>query len=409
MVHMNHERYQAPMAVVPDTRITLHVAPARGGLRHRTLGLLLGTSLLLGACGGGGGDSEPLSSDGREVTTAAEALSPQKSRHTLTDFLYARSTAQVRYWASWSEVPAQYAYLQERMGGLPTREAGVTTGLFSITYASNNLPQLSLHIRRVGNSRLLVYNHGHGGVPSESETFASEFLSQALANGYDLLVTSLPLVGLNAIPAAPEEPLFITTRDRVGPVSIDVTLLTEFSSQHAVYEVIDDRDHYMHFFIDGAVIPAGLAAPSAAAGELAKRAQQLLPYTGPQYAQVDYVGLSGGATSGLLACAVHVFDNCILVAGVMPDYLRVSGYSNFGDAEQQSRSFYERFTVPDLLAISAGGTRKLTLVYNRRDTCCFADPAASRFQADFPGYDIRITELAFHGYLVNDLLAMLHE
>ena len=292
------------------------------------------------------------------------------------------------------------------MGTLPTQESGVTTGLFSITYATNNLPQLSLHIRRAGNAKLLVYNHGHGGLPSGAEAFASQFLSQALASGFDLLVTSMPLVGLNAIRSDSTEPLFIATRGQVVPAFVDPQILVEFSSQHALYEVIDDPDSYMHFFIDGAVVFAGLASPGA---EPATRPQLVRPYTGPQYAEVNYVGLSGGATTGLPACAVYAFVRCILVAGVMPDYLRVSDYINFGDIEQQTRSFHENYTVQELLAIAHAGTRRLTLVYNRHDTCCFADPAASRFRMDFPAYDIRVTELHFHGYLVNDVLAMLHE
>lgn len=355
-------------------------------------------SVLLAACGGGGGD-----------LPEAGSAAGQKSHADLADFLYGHSTAQVRYWASWDQVPSQYAYLADRMGGLPTGEAGVTTGLFSISYANTNLPQLSLHIRRAGNTRLLAYNHGHGGVPSPGEAFASEFLSRALAGGYDLLITSMPLVGLNAIPANPVEPFYVRTRDHANPVPVAPMLLTEFWSQHALFEVIDDDDHYMHFFIDGAVIPGAIAAAPSAGRPVAARFQEVLPYTGPRYASVDFVGLSGGATSGLPACAVQAFDNCILIAGVMPDYLRVGYFDNFGDVEQQARSFYEQFGVPDLMAIAAVQARSLSFVYNRDDPCCFADPSASRFQADFPAYDIRVTDLAFHGYRPDDLLALLHE
>jgi hypothetical protein len=43
-------------------------------------------------------------------------------------------------------------------------------------------------------------------------------------------------------------------------------------------------------------------------------------------------------------------------------------------------------------------------MFNRFDPCCFSDPEDSRFQADFPGLDIRLTNLAIHGYSANDLL-----
>ena len=92
------------------------------------------------------------------------------------------------------------------------------------------------------------------------EKFATDFLTDALTGGADLLITSLPLVGLNAIPDQPLEPLFVRTRDHIAPTNVDPALLSTFPQQHDLFEVIDDPDHYMHFFIDGAVRPAALAS-----------------------------------------------------------------------------------------------------------------------------------------------------
>jgi hypothetical protein len=322
----------------------------------------------------------------------------------LQDFLYAHSTAKVSYWAQWGDIPLEFKYLQERMSSLPTQESGVTTGLFSISYTNSNLPQFSLHIRRPGNAKLLVYNHGHSGLPLAIETFASDFLSKALSSGFDLLVTSMPLTGLNVTP--PTELMFIKTRGQNNPAFIDPQLMTGGWQLHAMYELIDDPDHYMHFFIDGAVIPSILAMQSSGSSKPTVLPSVILPYTGKQYNEISYVGMSGGANTGLVACAVHTFAHCILVAGVMPDYLRASYLNNFGDAEQLTSSFYENYTVQNLLAIANDRTRKLTLVYNRQDSCCFADPAASQFKADFPQYDIRLTELGFHGYVAKDILGV---
>jgi len=176
--------------------------------------------LLSAACGGGNGES----------------------RAALTSFLYGHSTAKVSYWPSWDLVPPKYRYLADRISGLPISAPGVTVGLFSVAYDNTNLPQLSLHIKRRGDARVLVYNHGHGGLPTPAEHFATDFLADALSSGYDLLITSMPLVGLNAIPNQPPEPLFVRTRDHAAPAEVDMALLARFPDQHALFELIDDPD-----------------------------------------------------------------------------------------------------------------------------------------------------------------------
>ena len=324
-------------------------------------------------------------------------------RHELRAFLYTHSSAKVEYWPQWSAVPAEVQNLSDRFGTLPVAYNDVQVGLFRLTYTSNTLPQFTLHLKRQGNLKLLVYNHGHGGLPADFEAAAIEFLRAALFGGYDILVTSMPLVGLNTVRSATA--YTIATRGRTEQAVVANDLLY----QHALYEVIEDPDHYMHYFIDGAVIAASASARHLERAESIGYVREPLAQAFPGYTEVNYVGLSGGATVGVTACAVHRFDRCILIAGVMPNYLRVAALNNWGDTEQISRSFYDRFDVQRLMDMARGNSGKLVFVYNRHDPCCFADPAASAFQRDFPGYDIRITELQYHGYVASDLLSMLRE
>lgn len=93
----------------------------------------------------------------------------------------------------------------------------------------------------------------------------------------------------------------------------------------------------------------------------------------------------------------------------MPDHLRLSYASNFGDAEQQTRSFYEEFPFNVVLKQAAMSSRKLILIYNTDDSCCFAGPSATLFKSQYPEFDIRIENLNFHGYLSGTLIDALKE
>lgn len=323
----------------------------------------------------------------------------------LHQFLYANSTATVEYWSDWGDVPSRFRALDARFAMLPVAEPGAKVGLFSVSYLTNNLPQMALHIRREGNTRLLVYNHGHGGLPAESERFAGDFLREALVSGHDLLITSMPLTGLNLpMPGAGVE-YFMATRGAAAPARIAPEVL-EHNLRHSLYEILDDRDHYLHYFVDGTVIPVSLLTGDAMISVYVANSTTI---DGPRYQRWSYVGLSGGATVGLVACAMQSFHRCILVAGVMPDYLRLIDAKNIGDAEQHSRSFYERFPVHALLEMARASSGKFVMFLNRNDPCCFADPAASRFQGDFPEFDIRLTDFDYHGYRAVDLLGILAE
>src|SRR5690606_29577775 len=151
------------------------------------------------------------------------------------------------------------------------------------------------------------------------------------------------------------------------------------------YEYIDDPDHYMHYFIDGAILP--------------------IREVDTEYESVSYMGLSGGGTTGLVACAVFCFDHCILVAGFLPDEIAISDRANVGDIEQFSRSFYHIFRIEQLMHAARDRSRLLTLYYNRFDPCCFSDPQVTQFRNRYPDYNIILTDLQVHGYDNDHILA----
>ena len=171
-------------------------------------------------------------------------------------------------------------------------------------------------------------------------------------------------------------------------------------SRHAIFELIDDQDNFMHYFVDGAVLTSNLVSGAPNPHGVSD------DYQGPTYDDVDYVGLSGGGAMGLITCAIHALTSCVLVSGFVTEDLRIENASNFGDTEQIAAGFYEKFTIRQLMAMS-DDNGSLVLVYNRNDPCCFADPAASEMKSRFPDYRVVVTDLATHGYVAEDILKLL--
>lgn len=294
----------------------------------------------------------------------------------LNRFVYGNDTAVLLKWSR-GNAPVEYL---PAFSAVPYLSATLT--LFEIRYRYTNLPQLTLKLSRPGNDKAAVYNHGHGGLPTAKETFAHDLLRGLLDTGHDVFITSMPLTGLNT--PSSQGKYWIVPRGTNAKVALGPEFLNLLS--HEVYEYIDDPDHYIHYFIDGA----------------------LLPLRNEDYRSVSFIGLSGGGGSGLVACAIHQFDNCLLVAGFLPDYLRVANGAHAGDIEQFSRSLYHHFNVEKLMTLAQARSRNLMMYYNKNDTCCFFDPEASRFKNDFPEFKIVITDLDIHGFDANRLLGTIN-
>ena len=341
----------------------------------KTLALLL--PLLLISCGGGG----------------ETIVNPPTENQLFKQFLYSNPQATLEYFGDWS-IPNDGAIARNAFTASGIDSSGYNINLIRLSYLNNNLPQFAIHISNSTNTKLLVYNHGHGGLPGVGEDFARQFIRGVLDQGYDVLLTSMPLVGLNAIETSTK--YWTKVYGHPTFVYFDNALITPWFHYHAVYEIIDDKDHYMHFFVDPAVIVPSLLDKSASLQLIDTLKVKGLPTK--KYDETSYVGLSGGGDTGLTACAIYKFNKCILIAGFLPFYLRVSNLNSWGDAEQISKSIYSFFPYEKIMEIAATTSKKMIYIYNRFDPCCFADPEATRFRDDFPKYDIRIIENNYHGF-----------
>lgn len=228
------------------------------------------------------------------------------------------------------------------------------------------------------------------------EDFARQFIRGVLDQGYDVLLTSMPLVGLNAIDTTAN--YWAKVYGHPNPVYFDNALITPWVHFHAVYEIIDDKDHYMHFFVDSALIFSSLVDKSNLTNLKLVDASKVSGLPAKKYDEISYVGLSGGGNTGLSACAIFNFKKCILIAGFLPEYLRVSNINSWGDSEQISKSLYSIFPYEKLMELAAISSKSMVYIYNRLDPCCFADPEATKFHNDFMKYDIRVLDNNYHGY-----------
>jgi hypothetical protein len=282
--------------------------------------------------------------------------------------------------------------------------------IFSITYSITNLPQISILMRKAENNRLLIYNHGHSGLPCRAPSIhlhndvecdtadvnSLDFLRQAFDAGFDLLVTSMPQVGLNT--PIPNKVYTATAWGSSTPTAIDRDILTGWPSLHTLYELVNDKNHYMHYFIDGVVIPLSVINPSSSQNASNPYLVSTVKFNSKKYTNINYVGLSGGATTGLITCAVEHFRSCILASGVMPEDIRLKYRNSFGEAEQISRSFYENFGVASLIDLIGRNGSYLVLLFNSQDGCCFSDPAATEFKLRNSALDIRVRNSDSHGF-----------
>jgi hypothetical protein len=219
----------------------------------------------------------------------------------------------------------------------------------------------------------------------------------------------MPGVGLNKL--NPNESYWLKTWGNPSYKSIlDKSILDGWL--HYIYETISDPDSYLHYFVDSAVIlPSVLSYPWDKEGPYLfdKTNQGFRDFTSKRYTKTSYIGLSGGATTGLSACAVFSFDKCILIAGFVPEYIRVQFIGSWGDAEQTTRSYYEKFPYEDLINIAEKKSRKIIYIYNAYDSCCYFGQAPQIFKNDFPSLDIRITNLHYHGFDSEYLQILLDE
>ena len=262
----------------------------------------------------------------------------------------------------------------------PNIEVACYSFRYQVTDFSPHALLLRSQAKRIGNRRkLVVYNHGHGGLPNDHEPYAHRFLTELLTYGVDILLVSMPFTGIDVA----HTPVKIKTWD--GWATLDPGLLVENPAmQHGVFETLDTgRSHYIRIFIDSAVMSVVALRKS--------------------YDDFFYVGLSGGATVGLYTCSLltRLVDACFLMSGVMPLSPRLT-VNNLGDAEQHSSGFHNNVSTLGLIKDIHGSSTSLFLSYNSDDPCCFDGDSARRLKDDLDELGISeiltIRESAQHDY-----------
>ena len=132
--------------------------------------------------------------------------------------------------------------------------------LMGSNYQATNLPSINVLLTsRIPNRSLIIYNHGHDGLPTNNQSWAVDFINRALQDGYSFLITSMPLVGLNAPDPAVE--YYMIPKGDQGFTSIGKSLL-QWPIIHQIYQAINGSGNFMHFFVDGSVLPAHFLGPN---------------------------------------------------------------------------------------------------------------------------------------------------
>ena len=273
----------------------------------------------------------------------------------------------------------------------------------SLDYKNTNLPAVSaLLLSKTPNGSLIIYNHGHDGLPTNEQTFAVDFINMALSEGYSVLIDCMPLTGLNA-------PNFEKTY-YINPIgSAEISVIDESLLQwpiiHQLYQAIAGNGNFMHFFVDGSVFGSAYFGGR----NMARPFYFNSINSDLQFNNVHYVGLSGGGFAGLISCGLYRYRSCTLIAGFLPFKYKITDLKNWGDSEQYADSFFSRFSYESLISRARGSTERLTLIYNDNDSCCFSNPAVRAFKDENPELRIIINESSVHGFNPEQVLSLVRD
>lgn len=275
---------------------------------------------------------------------------------------------------------------------------GVSVSIISIEYTNTNLPNYSLYIRKPGNNDLLVYNHGHGGLPYPNDLWAIDLLKNEMQH-QDLLITCMPMVGFNRIDLRPN---WNTGYYWFIPEGSN-TKAQVFIRTHDFFKYMGDPVGGIHYFLDASMLPSMLTtdpnrpSPSNYFGSVDGGGYK-------NYNKVSISGISGGGWTSLLATPAYPFQRLVSVAGFLPKSIKASGC---GDYEQCVPDFFDKYSYEKILDMINKSTTSATYVYNRYDSCCFYDPWASQFKDKFKNLDIVITELNLHSFVPEFISSLL--
>lgn len=204
---------------------------------------------------------------------------------------------------------------------------------------------------------LLVYHGGHGqGFFSSSEAFSPvttrDFIRRAVNElGCDVVLSSMPLTGENA-----------GYMPRVGITNPDNHAIIGTQPQHA-----PPAGTPLRYFIEPAIGSITYA--------LSRRS----------YDKIIMAGISGGGWTTTLVAAIDTrITHSYAIAGSVPFANRTNGTSPEGDWEQYEGTRALGIDYHDLYflgTIDASGTpnRRVGLLYNGLDGCCFKAPPVNDF------------------------------
>ena len=199
-----------------------------------------------------------------------------------------------------------------------------------------------LFLAENSNNNLVIYHQGHAG-----DFIAGKDSIEFLINeGYSVLALSMPLLGMNNQP--------IIDLDNFGKIKL---------TNHRQLPLLEFSDFSpVKFFVE----PIGVS----------------LNYLDQNFNFNSYymLGISGGGWTTVLFSAIdNRISESYSVAGSFPMFMR-SDSKNIGDYEQ---IIPELYTITNYLELyimgSFGNERKLVLIHNEFDPCCFSGSDYEQF------------------------------
>tara|TARA_B100000795_G_C22721418_1_gene407615 strand:- start:18 stop:1109 length:1092 start_codon:yes stop_codon:yes gene_type:complete len=241
---------------------------------------------------------------------------------------------------------------------------------------------------------LRIYIQGHGGGNPQDYDYHNELKRELLSDGCDVLSMSMLGLGLNAGPAS--------FPSRFGLIKL-IKLKHLAPTTHGNYSLFYDANNpyldplslfiYPHF--------------------------KLINHVIGEYEDIAIMGISGGGWYAVwLSALMPEILNSISYAGSLPIPYRIFS-TNVGDWEQIYSPLYSKVTYFDLYQLMTLNStdsfnRKVTLVYNSDDNCCFLNPYAAHFKKYSDNlsslqYNVIIDESDTHTMNVELVLSLLEK
>ena len=185
------------------------------------------------------------------------------------------------------------------------------------------------------NNELVIYHQGHGG----DFIVGKNNIHFLIKEGYSVLALSMPLLGMNTQP--------IIDLNNFGKI--------KFTNHNQLKLLESSNFSPIKFFVE----PIGVS----------------LNYLEKNYNFDSYnmIGISGGGWTTILFSAIDDrISQSFSVAGSFPMFMR-SDSKNIGDYEQIIPELYRIANYLELYIMgSYGNERKLVLIYNEFDPCCYS-------------------------------------